>query len=255
MHLILMLASSPSGLRQSHSCSYPPRISVFSGRLSLSLSASPGGLPRNGTRQPHHVLPLSAHYDHRHQTHRREGAIAVVASSLVSLAHEMLLTPQTQLLQDPDRPRGHRRAQERHPDPRHAQERRPVPQHQAGRHQRRRRSEVPAPRRFPLPPSLPLSLPLFFSPVKVPRREERVCVCVDARKQKANTRTQSAVKNVFIRGSVVRYVHLPANAVDVPLLEDATRRGKSPFLAIESRSPCAVVEEQERVFSTCYDPC
>jgi U6 snRNA-associated Sm-like protein LSm2 len=35
----------------------------------------------------------------------------------------------------------------------------------------------------------------------------------------------SAVKNVFIRGSVVRYVHLPANAVDVPLLEDATRRG------------------------------
>jgi len=38
--------------------------------------------------------------------------------------------------------------------------------------------------------------------------------------------TQSAVKNVFIRGSVVRYVHLPAGAVDVPLLEDATRRGE-----------------------------
>ncbi len=37
---------------------------------------------------------------------------------------------------------------------------------------------------------------------------------------------QSAVKNVFIRGSVVRYVHLPANAVDIPLLEDATRRGE-----------------------------
>jgi len=37
---------------------------------------------------------------------------------------------------------------------------------------------------------------------------------------------QSSVKNVFIRGSVVRYVHLPAAAVDVPLLEDATRRGK-----------------------------
>lgn len=34
----------------------------------------------------------------------------------------------------------------------------------------------------------------------------------------------SAVKNVFIRGSVVRYVHLPAAAVDVSLLEDATRR-------------------------------
>ena len=39
---------------------------------------------------------------------------------------------------------------------------------------------------------------------------------------------QSAVKNVFIRGSVVRYVHLPANAVDIPLLEDATRRGELP---------------------------
>lgn len=34
----------------------------------------------------------------------------------------------------------------------------------------------------------------------------------------------SAVKNVFIRGSVVRYVHLPAAAVDVTLLEDAARR-------------------------------
>lgn len=38
---------------------------------------------------------------------------------------------------------------------------------------------------------------------------------------------QSSVKNVFIRGSVVRYVHLPAAAVDTPLLEDATRRGES----------------------------
>lgn len=37
--------------------------------------------------------------------------------------------------------------------------------------------------------------------------------------------TQSSVKNVFIRGSVVRYVHLPGAAVDVALLEDATRRG------------------------------
>jgi len=34
----------------------------------------------------------------------------------------------------------------------------------------------------------------------------------------------SAIKNVFIRGSVVRYVHLPAAAVDTALLEDATRR-------------------------------
>ncbi|KAK4189024.1 hypothetical protein QBC35DRAFT_494497 [Podospora australis] len=39
----------------------------------------------------------------------------------------------------------------------------------------------------------------------------------------------SAVKNVFIRGSVVRYVHLPPAAVDVNLLEDATRRGKSSY--------------------------
>jgi len=34
----------------------------------------------------------------------------------------------------------------------------------------------------------------------------------------------SSVKNVFIRGSVVRYVYLPASSVDVGLLEDATRR-------------------------------
>ncbi|KAK0763186.1 hypothetical protein N5P37_004172, partial [Trichoderma harzianum] len=34
----------------------------------------------------------------------------------------------------------------------------------------------------------------------------------------------SSVKNVFIRGSVVRYVHLPAASVDTQLLEDATRR-------------------------------
>lgn len=47
---------------------------------------------------------------------------------------------------------------------------------------------------------------------------------------------QSAVKNVFIRGSVVRYVHLPAQAVDVPLLEDATRRGTSPLPRRRRRS-------------------
>ncbi|KAK0536934.1 U6 snRNA-associated Sm-like protein LSm2 [Tilletia horrida] len=33
-----------------------------------------------------------------------------------------------------------------------------------------------------------------------------------------------AVTSAFIRGSVVRYVHLPAQAVDTTLLEDATRR-------------------------------
>ncbi|KAK9466889.1 hypothetical protein V1512DRAFT_262579 [Lipomyces arxii] len=37
----------------------------------------------------------------------------------------------------------------------------------------------------------------------------------------------SAVKNVFIRGSVVRYVHLPASGVDTTLLEDATRKEAS----------------------------
>ncbi|RSH94518.1 hypothetical protein EHS25_004321 [Saitozyma podzolica] len=33
-----------------------------------------------------------------------------------------------------------------------------------------------------------------------------------------------AVKNCFIRGSVVRYVRMPTRSVDVNLLEDATRR-------------------------------
>ncbi|GLA38214.1 U6 snRNA-associated Sm-like protein LSm2 [Aspergillus niger] len=34
----------------------------------------------------------------------------------------------------------------------------------------------------------------------------------------------SSVKNMFIRGSVVRYVMLPRSEVDIGLLEDATRR-------------------------------
>ncbi|CEH12593.1 u6 snrna-associated sm-like protein lsm2 [Ceraceosorus bombacis] len=34
----------------------------------------------------------------------------------------------------------------------------------------------------------------------------------------------AAVRSAFIRGSVVRYVHCPAAAVDTQLLEDATRR-------------------------------
>ncbi|KAH8916352.1 U6 snRNA-associated Sm-like protein LSm2 [Atractiella rhizophila] len=33
-----------------------------------------------------------------------------------------------------------------------------------------------------------------------------------------------AVKNCFIRGSVIRYIQLPRSAVDTTLLEDATRR-------------------------------
>jgi U6 snRNA-associated Sm-like protein LSm2 len=39
----------------------------------------------------------------------------------------------------------------------------------------------------------------------------------------------SSVKNIFIRGSVVRYVHLPAAEVDRGLLEDASRRGELGF--------------------------
>lgn len=35
-----------------------------------------------------------------------------------------------------------------------------------------------------------------------------------------------AVKNCFIRGSVVRYVRMAARSVDTTLLEDATRRGE-----------------------------
>lgn len=34
-----------------------------------------------------------------------------------------------------------------------------------------------------------------------------------------------AVRTLFIRGSVVRYIHLPSEAVDTALLEDAARRG------------------------------
>lgn len=37
----------------------------------------------------------------------------------------------------------------------------------------------------------------------------------------------SSVKNIFVRGSVVRYVILPQESVDRGLLEDATRRGLS----------------------------
>ncbi|KAJ1978139.1 U6 snRNA-associated Sm-like protein LSm2 [Dimargaris xerosporica] len=33
-----------------------------------------------------------------------------------------------------------------------------------------------------------------------------------------------SVKNCFIRGSVVRYVHLPPAAIDTALLQDAARR-------------------------------
>lgn len=35
---------------------------------------------------------------------------------------------------------------------------------------------------------------------------------------------QLSVKNCFIRGSVVRYILLPVDGVDVDILHDATRR-------------------------------
>lgn len=50
----------------------------------------------------------------------------------------------------------------------------------------------------------------------------------------------SSVKNMFIRGSVVRYVVLPRSEVDVGLLEDATRRGKLAICAFTPlvQTPC-----------------
>jgi predicted nucleotidyltransferase len=38
------------------------------------------------------------------------------------------------------------------------------------------------------------------------------------------TPNQLAVKNVFIRGSVVRYIQIPASEVDVQLLQDSCRK-------------------------------
>ena len=35
---------------------------------------------------------------------------------------------------------------------------------------------------------------------------------------------QQSVKNCFVRGSVIKYVQLPASEVDTDLLQDATRR-------------------------------
>lgn len=72
----------------------------------------------------------------------------------------------------------------------------------------------------------PLSLETHRPSLVIARRLQRLIVLA----------SQSSVKNVFIRGSVVRYVHLPAAAVDTPLLEDATRRGAFPLYLREIRS-------------------
>ncbi|KAI9492672.1 hypothetical protein BDB00DRAFT_788498 [Zychaea mexicana] len=49
----------------------------------------------------------------------------------------------------------------------------------------------------------------------------------------------SSVKNCFIRGSVVRYVQLPPQAVDTALLQDAARR--------EAAQPTAAQQSNVRV--------
>lgn len=40
----------------------------------------------------------------------------------------------------------------------------------------------------------------------------------------STTHAQLAVKNVFIRGSVIRFIQLPASEVDVQLLQDSCRK-------------------------------
>ncbi|BBH01556.1 Small nuclear ribonucleoprotein family protein [Prunus dulcis] len=46
-----------------------------------------------------------------------------------------------------------------------------------------------------------------------------------------------SVRNCFIRGSVVRYVQLPPEGVDVELLHDATRREARVFSQFMKTSP------------------
>jgi hypothetical protein len=45
---------------------------------------------------------------------------------------------------------------------------------------------------------------------------------------------QLSVKSLFVRGTVVRYVHVPPNAVDTGLLQDAARKE-----ALEAAKPAA----------------
>lgn len=56
----------------------------------------------------------------------------------------------------------------------------------------------------------------------------------DFRSDLAYMFSQLALKSAFIRGSVVRFVHIPAGAVDTQLLEDATRRGESQKGGVQS---------------------
>lgn len=58
----------------------------------------------------------------------------------------------------------------------------------------------------------------------------------------------SSVKNMFVRGSVVRYVMLPRSEVDVGLLEDATRRGKCASICLMAGidGRCSFLESQRK---------
>ena len=62
------------------------------------------------------------------------------------------------------------------------------------------------------------------------------CAQTNARVGRAEFLVQMAVKNCFIRGSVVRYVQLPTEHVDTQLLEDATRRGALAVRVILNRT-------------------
>ena len=67
---------------------------------------------------------------------------------------------------------------------------------------------------------------------------------------------QLAVKSTFIRGSVVRYVHIPPAAVDTQLLEDATRRGTlasrvaAPTHMCRGRDPVSAVNDRSNTLYT-----
>lgn len=50
---------------------------------------------------------------------------------------------------------------------------------------------------------------------------------------------QLSVKNCFVRGSVVRYIQLPKDAVDTELLQDATRK-EAALVMSQQKSAAAV---------------
>ena len=120
--------------------------------------------------------------------------------------------------------RGDGRAQERPLHHRHAQVGRPVPQHQARQHQGTRHRETPTHGTHASLHALTVlaeatkSRTVELTAPSLPP----LCLCAFVR---LDSHLQATVKNCFIRGSVVRYVQLPSQAMDTQLLEDATRRG------------------------------